>query len=123
MQKSIVEANEMAAQEAKDMQYIRAVLSEWQLADVDVKKDGNCQFTALVKSGRLQMSPFHLRTLVVQHMRDNGDRFKTYVHDCSWESYLHTMSCEGEFGDHLTLLAAAELLRAQITVVSATNNG
>ena len=126
LQKSIVEAEEMAAQRTQDLQDLREVLSEWKLASVDVERDGNCQFTALVMSGRLQMTPSDLRAMVVQHMRENEDRFRAFAnhhHDCPWELYLHLMSCEGEFGDHLTLMAAAEILRAPITVLSATQNG
>jgi len=40
------------------------------------------------------------------------------VHDLTWENYCAKMLKEGEWGDHLTLIAASEVFKTKIIIIS-----
>jgi len=92
----------------------------------EIPGDGNCQMYSLSDQlcGNLNHSKFIRRTLVHWLRRNaeiplkNGCTLKDFVHDQSWENYCLKMLKEGEWGDHLTLIAAAEVFKASIVIIS-----
>ncbi|GAU15844.1 hypothetical protein TSUD_40650 [Trifolium subterraneum] len=70
--------------------------------------DGNCQFRAL--SDQLYRSPnLHkfVREQIVQQLKSDPDLYAGYV-PMAYSEYLKKMSKSGEWGDHVTLQAAAD---------------
>jgi len=92
----------------------------------EIPGDGNCQMYSLSDqlSGNLKHSKFIRRTLINWLRRNsetplsNGCTLKDFVHDQTWEQYCTKMLKEGEWGDHLTLIAAAEVFKVVIIIIS-----
>jgi hypothetical protein len=92
-----------------------------------VPGDGNCQFYSL--SDQLYGDFAHaaqIRAQCVAWLRhnaemelENGAKLKEFGHtDEGWDHYCTLMSLSGTWGDHLTLVAAAELFHVRIVIVS-----
>jgi hypothetical protein len=88
--------------------------------------DGNCQMYSLSDQlwGTLEYAGL-VRSVVVQWLRKNGDlilpngaKLKEFVNDKSYTVYCDEMAKEGTWGDHLTLIAAAEVFGARIFILS-----
>ena len=75
------------------------------------------RFSALVISGNLDMSNLDLRTKVASHLGTHADRFRSFVDGC-WETYVNNVAQSGFWGDHITLVAAAEILGRPISLHS-----
>jgi len=92
----------------------------------EIPGDGNCQMYSVSDQlcGNLKHSKFIRRTLVnwlrksSEISLSNGCCLKDFVHDQTWEAYCQKMLRDGEWGDHLTLIAAAEVFKAVIVIVS-----
>ena len=94
--------------------------------DFDPPGDGNCQFEAI--SGQLASLGIHRTPQMVrneiigyltEHSTDqDGWPLHLWMHDESFCGYLSRISRDKEYGDHLTLRAAADLYNVNITVVS-----
>ena len=103
--------------------HLQEALQAQGLLNVDVPPDGSCQFHALIVSGGLMdMTTEELRERIVLYLGLNGDRFSPYVVG-DWQEYLVNMSKPTCWGDHVTLLAAAELLGRPIVVHTAIAGG
>ena len=86
----------------------------------NVVPDGNCMFAAIVDqldlAGNLDgFTPRSLRQAVVDFLRDNpesedGTHYMMFMDGEDWEEYLTRMSHEGQWGDHLILQAAAQVI-------------
>ncbi|AES60708.1 putative ubiquitinyl hydrolase 1 [Medicago truncatula] len=83
-----------------------------------VQGDGNCQFRAL--SDQLYNTPDHhkfVRRKVVNQLKSHPDIYEGYV-PMEYNEYLDKMSRSGEWGDHVTLQAAADSYGVRIFVMT-----
>lgn len=97
-------------------------LSVYGLQEKRMKGDGNCQFTSL--SDQLYNSPSHhleVRQMVVNHLKEHPEFYISYIPG-DYEEYLEEMEKEGEWGDHVTLQAAADVLGVRIYVLTSFRN-
>ncbi|XP_019427335.1 PREDICTED: OTU domain-containing protein DDB_G0284757-like [Lupinus angustifolius] len=93
------------------------------LCEVKVPGDGNCQFSAL--SQQIYGSTKHhmrVRDKIMKHLRHQKPLYESYV-TTDYKIYCKRMKRCGEWGDHVTLQAAADKYEAKICVLtSSTNN-
>ncbi|KAL9957913.1 hypothetical protein ACROYT_G034868 [Oculina patagonica] len=109
-----------------DRQLFSSRISNQRLAvRFDPPKDGNCQFSALchqLTQIGIFRSPKTLREELVEYLRthpDGADGFPLELFvSLPWDEYLKSMACDGTYGDHLTLQAAANVFQIQIIVFS-----
>jgi len=96
--------------------------------------DGNCQFAAI--SDQLFNNPklhLEIRRIIVYWLRRNqnyevekGVRLIDFLEtECfgSWEGYCDYMSKEQVWGDHMTLIAATEVFKCTILILSSVQTG
>eukprot|EP01061_Rhynchopus_euleeides_P017108 TRINITY_DN28505_c0_g1_i1.p1 TRINITY_DN28505_c0_g1~~TRINITY_DN28505_c0_g1_i1.p1 ORF type:complete len:520 (+),score=149.03 TRINITY_DN28505_c0_g1_i1:68-1561(+) len=89
---------------------------------VNVKGDGNCQFSSI--SMQLHKTvDFHkqLRQQAVENIQRNRPFYEQYIVGCTFEDYCALMKKEYTWGDHLTLQALADHLSVNIEIMTATN--
>ncbi|XP_039042133.1 OVARIAN TUMOR DOMAIN-containing deubiquitinating enzyme 10-like [Hibiscus syriacus] len=97
------------------------LLSRLQLYGFDelkVQGDGNCQFRAL--SHQLYHTPDnhkYVRLQIVNQLKSNRETYEGYV-PMDYADYLKKMSKSGEWGDHVTLQAAADAYGLKIFVMT-----
>ncbi|XP_020115217.1 uncharacterized protein LOC109729020 isoform X2 [Ananas comosus] len=85
-------------------------LQLYDLVELKVEGDGNCQFRAL--SDQFYRSPEHhkfVRQQVVNQLESHPEIYEGYV-PMAYNDYLKKLSKSGEWGDHVTLQAAADSL-------------
>ncbi|KAI4300299.1 hypothetical protein L6164_033691 [Bauhinia variegata] len=83
-----------------------------------VPGDGNCQFRAL--SDQFYLTPEHhkfVRRQVVNQLKSHPEIYEGYV-PMAYDDYLEKMSKSGEWGDHVTLQAAADSYGVRIFVMT-----
>lgn len=83
---------------------------------IDVAKDGNCQFLSLTY-GMSRWNAHSLRMATVAELGARQHLYMPYLDETSterWKVYMETMASPGEYGDHITLQAAAQVLDADI---------
>ncbi|XP_020113494.1 OTU domain-containing protein DDB_G0284757-like [Ananas comosus] len=93
-------------------------LQMYDLVECKVQGDGNCQFRAL--SDQLYQSPEHhefVRQQVVDQLESHPEIYKEYV-PMAYREYLKKLSKWGEWGDHVTLQAAADSYGVKIFVMT-----
>ncbi|KAJ8765853.1 hypothetical protein K2173_020369 [Erythroxylum novogranatense] len=93
-------------------------LKVYDLVENKVQGDGNCQFRAL--SDQLYRSPHHhkhVREQVVIQLKAQPQMYEGYV-PMAFGEYLKKMSKTGEWGDHVTLQAAADSYGVKIFVIT-----
>lgn len=93
-------------------------LSRYGLAELQVEGDGNCQFRAL--ADQLFRNPDyhkHVRKEVVKQLKQFQKLYESYV-PMSYKNYLKIMKRSGEWGDHITLQAAADRFGAKICLLT-----
>ncbi|KAL5742954.1 hypothetical protein ACOSP7_029686 [Xanthoceras sorbifolium] len=86
--------------------------------ELKVQGDGNCQFRAL--SDQLYGTPeYHkvVRRKVVNQLKSHREKYEGYV-PMEYGDYLKKISKSGEWGDHVTLQAAADLVGVKIIVIT-----
>ncbi|KAG6763524.1 hypothetical protein POTOM_030947 [Populus tomentosa] len=91
---------------------LRSRLKVYYLVENKVQGDGNCQFRSL--SDQLYDSPEHhkyVREQVIEQLKSQPQMYSSYV-PMAYDAYLEKMSRSGEWGDHVTLQAAADLVWA-----------
>ncbi|XWS71848.1 hypothetical protein CRYUN_Cryun03dG0172900 [Craigia yunnanensis] len=101
-----------------DHQRLLERLQVYNLVELKVEGDGNCQFRAL--SDQFYRSPEHhefVRLQVVNQLKSYPDIYEGYV-PMAYDDYLEKMSKSGEWGDHVTLQAAADLYGVKIFVIT-----
>ncbi|KAF9676657.1 hypothetical protein SADUNF_Sadunf08G0025900 [Salix dunnii] len=84
------------------------MLKSYDCVEKKVQGDGNCQFRSL--SDQLYRSPEHhnvVREIVVRQLKSEPERYNGYV-PMAYGDYLKKMNKTGEWGDHVTLQAAAD---------------
>ncbi|EGC32921.1 hypothetical protein DICPUDRAFT_81296 [Dictyostelium purpureum] len=96
----------------------------------EIPGDGNCQMHALSDQifGDLEHSVI-IRNNIVDWLRQNkgfylpnGETLSDFVTTNSWEEYCNSMSQNGTWGDHLTLVAAAEIYKINISIISSVES-
>ncbi|KAJ9181559.1 hypothetical protein P3X46_009679 [Hevea brasiliensis] len=93
-------------------------LQLYDFVEVKVQGDGNCQFRAL--SDQLYNTPDRhkvVRRHVVNQLRSHPEIYEGYV-PMEYGDYLKKMSKSGEWGDHVTLQAAADSYGVKILVMT-----
>ncbi|KAF8042614.1 hypothetical protein BT93_A1064 [Corymbia citriodora subsp. variegata] len=101
-----------------DYERLRERLQLYDLVERKVEGDGNCQFRAL--SDQLyETSENHeyVRGEIVKQLRTLRELYEGYV-PMDYDEYLCKMSNNGEWGDHVTLQAAADAYAVKIFVVT-----
>lgn len=88
------------------------------MREVVVKGDGNCQFRALAEQlyGDQSMHGT-VRKVVAQQLRLFGELYREHVPG-QYEEYCSAMARDGEWGDHVTLKAAADVYHTRIVVLT-----
>lgn len=105
-------------EEVSDHQRLLDRLQLYDLIECKVQGDGNCQFRSL--SDQLYRSPDHhkfVREQIIQQLKSYPDLYAGYV-PMGYCDYLKKMSKSGEWGDHVTLQAAADWYGVKIFVIT-----
>ncbi|XP_054811146.1 OVARIAN TUMOR DOMAIN-containing deubiquitinating enzyme 12-like [Prosopis cineraria] len=101
-----------------DHQRLLHRLQLYELVESKVEGDGNCQFRAL--SDQIYRTPEHhifVREQVVNQLKSYPDIYEGYV-PMAYRDYLEKMTKNGEWGDHVTLQAAADFYGVKIFVIT-----
>ncbi|XAR58336.1 Ubiquitinyl hydrolase 1 [Bertholletia excelsa] len=101
-----------------DHQRLLQRLNIYGLYEVRVSGDGNCQFRAL--SEQMYKSPEyhkHVRKEIVKQLKDYPSLYEGYV-PMKYKHYYKKMAKLGEWGDHITLQAAADKFAAKICLLT-----
>ncbi|XP_060201508.1 OVARIAN TUMOR DOMAIN-containing deubiquitinating enzyme 12-like isoform X1 [Lycium barbarum] len=88
------------------------------LVEHKVQGDGNCQFRAL--SDQFYRTPEHhkfVRQQIVTQLKAHPEIYEGYV-PMAYDEYLKRMSENGEWGDHVTLQAAADSYGVKVFVLT-----
>ncbi|XP_034928985.1 OVARIAN TUMOR DOMAIN-containing deubiquitinating enzyme 9 isoform X2 [Populus alba] len=104
--------------ETSDHQRLLDRLKVYDLVENKVPGDGNCQFRSL--SDQLYRSPEHhklVREHVIDQLKSQPQMYEGYV-PMAYDDYLKKMSKGGEWGDHITLQAAADSYGVKIFVIT-----
>ncbi|XP_031373184.1 OVARIAN TUMOR DOMAIN-containing deubiquitinating enzyme 9-like isoform X1 [Punica granatum] len=107
-----------ADEEVSDHQRLLDRLQLYDLVENKIQGDGNCQFRAI--SDQLYRSPeYHefVRQEIVQQLKSHPELYDGYV-PMAYADYLKKMSKCGEWGDHVTLQAAADSYGVKIFVIT-----
>ncbi|CAI9780064.1 unnamed protein product [Fraxinus pennsylvanica] len=101
-----------------DHERLLARLNLYDLVELKVSGDGNCQFRSL--SDQVYGTPDHhklVREQVVNQLKSYRELYENYV-PMGYDDYLKKMSKTGEWGDHVTLQAAADAYGVKIFVIT-----
>ncbi|XP_056687567.1 OVARIAN TUMOR DOMAIN-containing deubiquitinating enzyme 9-like isoform X2 [Spinacia oleracea] len=101
-----------------DHQRLLDRLQLYDLVERKVQGDGNCQFRAL--SDQFYRTPEHhkfARQQVVSQLKSEPESYEGYV-PMEYGEYLNKMSKSGEWGDHVTLQAAADSYGVKIFLIT-----
>ncbi|KAK1284463.1 hypothetical protein QJS10_CPB21g00346 [Acorus calamus] len=101
-----------------DHQRLLDRLRLYDLIERKVQGDGNCQFRAL--SDQFYRTTEHhkfVREQVVNQLKSQPDIYEGYV-PMAYSDYLDKLSRSGEWGDHVTLQAAADSYGVKIFVIT-----
>lgn len=93
-------------------------LQLYDLVEQKVSGDGNCQFRSL--SDQIYRTSDHhkfVRQQIVHQLKSHPELYEGYV-PMSFSEYLKRMSKGGEWGDHVTLQAAADSYGVRIFVIT-----
>ncbi|KAF3335205.1 OTU domain-containing protein 5-like isoform X2 [Carex littledalei] len=93
-------------------------LKLYDLKELKVQGDGNCQFRAL-SDQFYRMTEHHkfVREQVVNQLKSHPEIYEGYV-PMGYDEYIERMSRNGEWGDHVTLQAAADSYGVKIFVLT-----
>lgn len=105
-----------AESSAAARQRLAKVLETWGAFHRPVRGDGNCQFRALAQQlhgdeGRHS----EIRAAAMKEMREYPELYADYVGG-NFDDYLAKMSCDGEWGDHVTLQAICNALQVWVNI-------
>ncbi|KAL0918312.1 hypothetical protein M5K25_010314 [Dendrobium thyrsiflorum] len=101
-----------------DHQRLLDRLQLYDLVELKVQGDGNCQFRAL--SDQFYRTPEHhkfVRQQIINQLKSNPEIYEGYV-PMTYDDYLKKLSKNGEWGDHVTLQAAADSYGVKIFVIT-----
>jgi len=94
-------------------------LRDFDLTEHHVQGDGACQFRALAHQlfGDEERHGV-VRAKVVSQLRAERDRYEPFVMDSTFDEFLTKMARASEWGDHLTLQAAADVYQTRVCLVT-----
>lgn len=101
-----------------DHQRLLNRLQLYDLVELKVQGDGNCQFRAL--SDQFYRTPEHhkfVRQQVINQLKSRPEDYEGYV-PMAYNDYMKKLSKSGEWGDHVTLQAAADSYGVKIFVIT-----
>ncbi|KAL0322215.1 UNVERIFIED_CONTAM: OVARIAN TUMOR DOMAIN-containing deubiquitinating enzyme 9 [Sesamum calycinum] len=101
-----------ADEATSDHQRLLNRLQLYELAELKILGDGNCQFRSL--SDQIYRTQEHhkfVRDQVVNQLKSHPELYDNYV-PMAYGDYLKQMNKSGEWGDHVTLQAAADCDRS-----------
>ncbi|KAL3523487.1 hypothetical protein ACH5RR_016321 [Cinchona calisaya] len=101
-----------------DHQRLLDRLQLYELVELKVSGDGNCQFRSL--SDQIYRTPEHhkfVRQQIVNQLQSHPELYEGYV-PMDYGDYLKRMIKTGEWGDHVTLQAAADSYGVRIFVIT-----
>lgn len=107
-----------ADEATSDHQRLMDRLQLYELVELKVSGDGNCQFRSL--SDQIYRSSEHhklVREQVVHQLKFYPELYAAYV-PMAYDEYLRKISTAGEWGDHVTLQAAADAFGVKIFVLT-----
>ncbi|KAJ0234872.1 OVARIAN TUMOR DOMAIN-containing deubiquitinating enzyme 10 [Hirschfeldia incana] len=105
-----------------DHDRLRNRLEMFDFAEVKVPGDGNCQFRALADQlYKTADCHKHVRRQIVKQLKSRPESYEGYV-PMKFSEYLRKMSRSGEWGDHVTLQAAADVYQVKIMVLTSFKN-
>ncbi|PWA66572.1 cysteine proteinases superfamily protein [Artemisia annua] len=107
-----------ADEATSDHQRLMDRLQLYDLVELKVSGDGNCQFRSL--SDQIYRSTDHhklVREQVVHQLKTHSELYAAYV-PMAYDEYLKKISTDGEWGDHVTLQAAADVFGVKIFVLT-----
>ncbi|KAL8533149.1 hypothetical protein ACS0TY_009410 [Phlomoides rotata] len=93
-------------------------LQLYELVELKISGDGNCQFRSL--SDQIYRTPEHhkfVREQVVDQLKSRSDLYENYV-PMAYADYVKKMSKNGEWGDHVTLQAAADWFGVKVFIIT-----
>ena len=92
------------------------------LVSLDVGGGGNCMFHVLAHCvfGNRD-DHLHVRKAVCDHIEKNPHIFVEFLGDIPFSTYIQKMRTDRNWGDHLVLVAAANIYNRVIRVVNHTN--
>ncbi|XP_010488245.1 PREDICTED: OTU domain-containing protein DDB_G0284757-like isoform X1 [Camelina sativa] len=101
-----------------DHELLSGRLATYGLAELQMEGDGNCQFRALADQlFRNAEYHKHVRKHVVKQLKQERKLYEEYV-PMKYRHYTRKMKKLGEWGDHVTLQAAADRFEAKICLVT-----
>ncbi|KAL3520748.1 hypothetical protein ACH5RR_018897 [Cinchona calisaya] len=101
-----------------DHQRLLDRLQLYDLVELKVSGDGNCQFRSL--SDQIYRTPEHhkfVRQQIITQLQSHPELYEGYV-PMEYGDYLKRISKTGEWGDHVTLQAAADSYGLRIFVIT-----
>ncbi|KAL6980324.1 hypothetical protein U1Q18_052669 [Sarracenia purpurea var. burkii] len=107
-----------ADEETSDHQRLLERLRVYDLVELKVQGDGNCQFRSL--SDQIYRNTEHhkfVRQQVVEQLNLHPELYEGYV-PMTYDDYLKHISKTGEWGDHVTLQAAADVYGVKIFIIT-----
>lgn len=105
-----------AESSAAARQRLAKVLEIWGAFHRPVRGDGNCQFRALAQQLHGDEDRHsEIRAAAVKEMREYPELYADYVGG-NFNDYLGKMSCDGEWGDHVTLQAVCNALQVWVNI-------
>ncbi|KAK1409616.1 hypothetical protein QVD17_36143 [Tagetes erecta] len=107
-----------ADEATSDHQRLMDRLQIYDLVELKVSGDGNCQFRSL--SDQIYRSSDHhklVREQVAHQLKVHPELYAAYV-PMPYDEYLKKISNDGEWGDHVTLQAAADAFGVKIFVLT-----
>ncbi|XP_047324346.1 OVARIAN TUMOR DOMAIN-containing deubiquitinating enzyme 9-like [Impatiens glandulifera] len=105
-------------EEMSDHQRLLERLDLYELIELKVEGDGNCQFRAL--SDQIYRTADHHKTVrqqIVDQLKYQGELYEGYV-PMTYDEYVKKISMSGEWGDHVTLQAASDVYGVKIFVLT-----
>lgn len=105
-------------EEVSDHQRLLDRLQVYELVELKVQGDGNCQFRAL--SDQIYRTAEHhrfVRQEIVEQLKLQPELYEGYV-PMAYGDYLKQMSMNGQWGDHVTLQAAADAYGVKIFIIT-----
>ncbi|CAA3031635.1 Hypothetical predicted protein [Olea europaea subsp. europaea] len=102
----------------KTQSYVLHGLQLYDLVELKISGDGNCQFRSL--SDQIYRTQEHhkfVREQVVNQLKSRRELYENYV-PMAYVGYLQKIKKTGEWGDHVTLQAAADSYGVKIFVIT-----
>ena len=111
--------NDISNVNQPQQQHMKDLCAMYNCEEVPTQGDGNCQFRAL-SLGLYGSEDRHaeVRTNIVQHLRENSERYFQFVESEFFADYVNRISLDGQWGDAITLQAFVEYYSRGVRVLS-----